>query len=209
MVFFMRHFISLRRSALLFYNLSVFLFLLLSLLLIWHNVTLAKPSAQPQIFYQPLPEAPALRVWWKIQLNAHKELEQALHSGVPLDFVLEIEGMERGFFGGKVFKSTLKRSYRLLYHNLAQQYVVIDLAVDRLENFRRLDTALAYLGEEKVFFLPANKLMLHDTKTMPRYRGRLRLRLDNSNLPLLLRGANVFSDDWTLQSPWLAWSWPK
>ncbi len=203
----MRHFTSQGLKA--FYPFWLLLFLFSLLLLTWQNLTLAKASREAEIFYRPLPEQIALAVRWDVRLNADQDLEQALHSGVPLDFIVEIEGMERGFFGGKTFLPVLKRRYRLLYHNLAQQYVVIDLGEDRLENFRRLDTALAYFNEEKILRLPIDKLVLHDAKSQPRYRGRLRFRFDNSSLPLLLRGANVFSQRWTLQSPWRAWSWPE
>lgn len=202
----MRHFTS--QGPKIFYPFSFFL-LLFSLLLTWQNFGLAKADDEAEIFYRPLPEQIALAVHWEVRLSADQDLEQALHSGVPLDFVVEIEGMERGFFGGKTFRPVAKYRYRLLYHNLAQQYVVIDLRADRLENFRRLDTALAYFNEEKILPLPIDKLVLHDAKNQPRYRGRLRFRLDNSNLPLLLRGANIFSQRLTLQSPWRTWSWPN
>lgn len=203
----MRHFTSQGLNA--FYPFWLFFFLFTLLLLTWQNLTLAKASREADIFYRPLPEQIALAVHWEVRFRADQDLEQALHSGVPLDFVLEIEGLERGLFGGKIFRPVLQRRYRLLYHNLAQQYVVIDLSADRLENFRRLDTALAYFNEEKILPLPIDKLVLHDAKSRPRYRGRLRFRFDNNSLPLLLRGANVFSQRWTLQSPWRAWSWPE
>lgn len=133
-----------------------------------------------------------------LALNA--TLEEALHRGVPLYFVLEFEVARPRWwwFDEKVLTSTT--NYRIAWNALTRQYRVSSgLFAQTLYSLEEVERFLSRVTSRPVARRDA-------LQKGARYEAALRLRLDVAQLPKPFQVDALASREWSLQSDWHRWS---
>lgn len=125
----------------------------------------------------------------------------ALDSGVPLVFELEVEIFTpRDWLWDKTLASYRFR-YRLLYHALTQQYIVTNINSGIQNSYSRRNTALLSMG--RIHNLPL--VEMQQLPVADKYLGRVRVSLDIGSLPAPMRPWAYINTDWLLASEWFTW----
>lgn len=125
----------------------------------------------------------------------------ALHSGVMLTLLLEIEVERERTLLWDAELTSLSQRYELRYHALTRQYLVKNLSTGVQQAFPTQEAALAALGEIKDVPLLDEHLLIPGAN----YSARLRARLDHSSLPAPLRLTALLSPAWQTSSVWYTW----
>ena len=128
-------------------------------------------------------------------------LVDALHEGVPLTFLLEIEIVRPRPYWVDDVVAHLQQRYRLEYHALTRQYLLTNVNSGSQFRFPSLEAAVSVLGTVVRLPLVDRNLLARDQD----YYGRLQVLLDEEALPVPLRLLSYFSADWRLQSAWYTW----
>ncbi len=134
------------------------------------------------------------------EVTLNPTLEEALHKGVPLYFLLEFEVIRPRWYwlNEKVF--SIQQQYRLSYNALTRQYRI---GVGALyHNFAAMPEALDFLSRvRRRQVLERGVLVKGNT-----YVAGVRMRLDVSQLPKPFQLNALASRDWNLGSEWHRWS---
>jgi len=128
--------------------------------------------------------------------------EEALHSGVPLTFVTEIEVLRprRWLWDARVAR--LEQRHVLRWHALSERYVLEHLNTGERRSFRSLARALQALGTLRGLPMLDRRLLRVGTA----YDARLRARLSVEDLPAPMRPFAYLERDWRrLRSGWYRW----
>ena len=135
---------------------------------------------------------------FEIALNS--TLEDALHKGVPLYFLLEFEVIRPRWYWLNENVFNTRQQYRLAFNALTRQY---RLGVGSLyQNFGALSEALDFLSRvRRRQVLEASMLGKGNAYTVG-----VRMRLDVSQLPKPFQLNALASRDWNLGSEWHRWS---
>ena len=140
-----------------------------------------------------------------IRFQFGNEIIEAIESGVPITFVLEIEVEQQRWWAWNKLVAALSQRFVLQYHALSRQYLIINLNTGvQVSHYTRTGAELA-LGT--IGRLPLIDRTLIEPGTS--YRARLRTRLDIEALPSPLRPWAYFSTGWRLTSEWFEWSLPS
>ena len=136
-----------------------------------------------------------------ISYRLSTEAMDALHSGVPLGFRLDIEIIHprRWWFDND--NAALRQSYALEYYALSERYIVVNINSGDQVSFASLLAALEFLGR-------IERLPLIDTAVLDDDRGyyvRLRASLDQEQFPGPLRLLAFWRRDWAIASEWYRW----
>jgi hypothetical protein len=125
----------------------------------------------------------------------------ALESGVPLTFELQVELVRPRdlWFDEKV--ATLVQDYRLRYHALSRRYVLINLNTGESRSFSTREGAMRKLGRVRSFPVIDRSLL----KAGQEYQLWLRAGLDVDELPPPLKTGAYLSPQWRLLSEWHVW----
>ena len=135
-----------------------------------------------------------------IDIALNPTLEDALARGINLHFLLELElSRPRNWWLDEGIADA-RRKLRIYYHLLLRRYVVENGYTTQTAG--TLAEALALLGRVEDWQVLERGAL----RTGKRYEGRLRLRLDTSQLPKPLSIGAVTSDRWELATPWHGWS---
>ena len=128
-------------------------------------------------------------------------LEEALHNGVALPLLIEIEArQQRDYLWNKTIAHVEQR-YLLSYNTLTKQYLLLNRNTDALSRLPSLVAVKAVLGSLSRFpFLDRNLLQPDEKNT-----ARLRITLETDQLPVPLRLMSYVSSDWDMQSEWYQW----
>ena len=133
------------------------------------------------------------------ELSLNATLDEALHRGVPLYFILELEiSRPRWFwFDDKVLTSSVQ--YRITWNALTRQYRVSSgLIGETLYTLEEIERFLSRVTSRPV----ARRDQLQKGS---RYDAALRLRLDVNQLPKPFQVDALASREWTLSSDWYRW----
>lgn len=130
-----------------------------------------------------------------------QETIQALESGVPITFVIEITLKRKRDFLWDAAVTTLRQQYRLQHHALSEQHLLVNLATGTSRSFFRLEDAVDAL--EHITAIP----LIETDKLDPNevYIGQLRVSLDIEALPIPMRPLAYLSPEWWMSSPWHQW----
>ena len=136
-----------------------------------------------------------------VSYRLSSEAIDALHSGVPLGFRLDVEIFHprRWWFDND--DATLQQFYQLDYHALSERYIVLNTNSGDQVSFGSLLAALDYLGR-------VERLPLIDTAVLDEDRGydaRVRVSLDQEQFPGPLRLLAFWRRDWSIASEWYRW----
>ena len=136
-----------------------------------------------------------------IEYRLSSEAREALLSGLPLRFRLEVEFLHprRLWFDGE--EASLRQLYELEYHSLSERYLVETANSGVQESFSSLLAALSFLG--RVEHLPLIDAAVLDPER--EYDLRLRAVLDVDQFPGPLRLLAFWRRDWSLASDWFRW----
>lgn len=126
---------------------------------------------------------------------------EALESGVPLTFELDIELVRPRtlWFDQKI--ATLTQRYRVRYHALSRRYVLTNLNTGENRSFTSHVSALTELGTVRSLPIINRSLLDQDQQ----YELWLRAGLDVDDLPPPLKTGAYLSPQWRLLSEWHRW----
>lgn len=133
-----------------------------------------------------------------IDIKLTPALDDALHKGVPLYFVLEFELIRARWYWLNEKIITLSQQQRLQYNTLTRQYRVGAGAL--YQNFSSLNEALAYMSRVRRRQDIEPGALRKDTA----YAAMLRLRFDATQLPKPFQLHT--GRDWNMSSDWYKWT---
>jgi hypothetical protein len=127
-------------------------------------------------------------------------LEDALHKGIPLYFLLEFEMVRSRWYWFNDKAVSRQQQYRLQFNALTRQYRIGVGAF--YQNFPTLNEALQVMSRvrRREDFEPG--ALSKGTS----YMAGLRLRLDTSQLPKPFNLNALGSREWNLGSDWMRWT---
>lgn len=134
----------------------------------------------------------------EIDVRLTPALDDALHKGVPLYFVLEFELIRSRWYWTNEKVALLQQQQRLSYNTLTRQYRV---GVGALyQNFSTLKEALGYMSRVRRRQDIEPGALRKDTA----YAAMLRLRFDTTQLPKPFQLHT--GRDWSVNSDWYRWT---
>jgi len=135
----------------------------------------------------------------QFDLSFNPTLEEALHKGVSLYFVLEFElARPRWYwFDEKLIQQSVQ--YRVTYSPLTRQYrITSGLLGQQLDSLEEVERQLSRVVSRPV-------AQVDQLTRGSRYDAAVRLRLDVTLLPKPFQINALASKDWSLQSDWYHW----
>lgn len=123
-------------------------------------------------------------------------VEEALHNGVSLYFVVEFELIRPRWYWFDARTVVSRLQYRLTYHALSRQYRLWTGALH--QPFSTLPEASRVLGRVRSWVV-LNRDQVAAGQT---YQAAVRMRLDVSQLPKPFQLSALTSSEWTLESDW-------
>ena len=138
----------------------------------------------------------------QLRYKFHPVVLEALDSGVPITLEMQIQVVHpRSWMWNEVVYG-LSQRYRIQYHALTRQYLVINLNNGVKSSYSSLGTALDAVGTVKNLPILDRRLL----RVGEHYQARLRTLLVVGALPSPLRIWAYFSKDWHQESDWYTWS---
>ena len=136
-----------------------------------------------------------------LRCTLSEEAIQALGSGVPITFAIEITLKRKRDFLWDPVVTTLRQQYRLQHHALSGQHLLVNLATGTSRSFLRLQDAVDAL--EHLTAIP----LIETDKLDPNevYIGQMRASLDIEALPTPMRPLAYLSPEWWISSHWHQW----
>lgn len=132
----------------------------------------------------------------QLSFRLSQEAEEALHNGVSLVLVLEVNVRQERSYLWDDSLATLEQRYHLSHHNLSDRYIIDNENIGVRNSFPSLYAALNSLG--RVQRLPLlDRSLIEPGK---RYYVELSSYLDIEALPAPLRPAAYLSPAWRLTS---------
>ncbi len=142
-----------------------------------------------------------IKVDSEVRYRVDEKVKSALNNGIEIFFGFELElQMQREIWPDTTI-AILKQKFRLKYHALSKQYVLVNVDQGQERSFPDLYSAFYYMGRFRNLVL-AN---LDSMELDKQYQVRARARLLSENLPLPLRIKSYFSKDWRPSSGWTVW----
>lgn len=127
-------------------------------------------------------------------------LDEALHKGVPLYFVLEFELIRARWYWLNEKIAAAQVQYRLSYNPLTRQYRIGVGTV--YQNFSSLAESLQFLSRVRRKEDVEPGALRRDTS----YTAALRMRFDTSQLPRTFQITALGSREWNISSDWFRWT---
>lgn len=153
----------------------------------------------------PTVEDLRLQVNARLALELNPATEEALHKGIPLEVVFDINLLRhRWWWTNKLLADwTLRR--QISFHALSRQYLVSGMTPSRpAESFGALDLALVHAGNLSRLELGLTPKKNFDPSA--RHLMQLRARLDIESLPSVMRPLAYASPAWRLNTGWTEWT---
>ena len=151
--------------------------------------------------YRVEPQRISINVSTDLALN--ETIEDALHRGINLYFLLELSLQRHRFMIWNERISKHGESIVLKYHALSGRYLILDNRGEMRSSFHNIDSALDYIDE-----LGPHDLILPDgfqIQPDANYYVAARIKLNIEALPMPLRPIAYLSSTWRLNSPWILW----
>ncbi|HLS54834.1 MAG TPA: DUF4390 domain-containing protein [Zeimonas sp.] len=167
---------------------------------LWGQMPAARADDAPEVTERPRLELNVEGDSWLLSddfdVPLTPALEEAVRRGVPLYFVLEFELIRPRWWWTDERLAERSIVFRLAYHALTRQF---RLGFDGLtQTFESLDEATRTMASVRNW-------RVADASRVPRgtsYEGRVRLRLDASQLPKPFQVNAITNRDWNPQSEW-------
>ncbi len=139
----------------------------------------------------------------QLEYGLSKAAIEALESGVPLTFEMEVEIFKprKWMWDESIYK--FSQTYQIAYHALTQQYIVTNASSGLQNNYSNMKTALLTMG--RINDVPFLKKEILDKGGTEKVFARLRVSLIINELPVPMRPWAYISSDWRLSSEWFVW----
>lgn len=138
---------------------------------------------------------------WVLSVDFDVPLTPALHDalarGVPLYFAADFEMWRPRWWWWDAEVAAETRTWRLAYHALTRSYRLISDGV--IEPFETLDEAVRALSRVRGWRVAPVTALSAGVE----YEARVRLRLDNSQLPKPFQVGSLTNREWNPQSEWM------
>ncbi len=125
--------------------------------------------------------------------------KEALHKGVPLTWIVQVELLEVGRVWDRTIYSE-ELPYRLQYHALLNQYDVV-ASNQESEMFLTLNAALSFMSNLQ----DAKPISAGLFRAGHRYKLAIKCRFNRESLPVPLRPFAYLDTQWYLSSDWYIW----
>tara|TARA_R110002096_G_scaffold141847_1_gene296825 strand:+ start:2574 stop:3131 length:558 start_codon:yes stop_codon:yes gene_type:complete len=142
-----------------------------------------------------------IRVNCEVEYKLDDRVKEALRNGIAMSFILEIELREESDYWVDPLLSQLKREFRVKYHALSNQFVMVEMGSHKERTFPDLYSAFYY--QRKIRNAELASLDMLDLEH--EYYFRARARLASERLPLPLRIKSYISTGWRPSSGWTVW----
>ena len=142
-----------------------------------------------------------IRVDCDIQYGLDDSVKEALRNGIEMSFLLEIELRQQHHYWLDPLVNNLSREFRVKYHALSKQYVMIEMGSHKERSFPDLYSAFYY--QRKIH--NAELASIDSLDVEQEYYFRVRARLLSEKLPLPLRIKSYVSSNWRPSSGWTVW----
>jgi len=146
----------------------------------------------------PAEDGYALEADFEVDLTGR--LEDALHKGVALHFVVEFEITRPRWYWLDERVGAASRTTRLSFHALTRTYRLSSGSLHQA--LPTLGEALRALGTVRGWTVLERGQLAPDTA----YAAAARLRLDVTQLPKPFQVSALANPEWTLFSPWQRWT---
>lgn len=137
----------------------------------------------------------------RIEYDFSDDILEALDSGVPITVALEIDIAKPRDWLWDDTVAELTQFFRIEFHALTRQYVVINLNSRAQNSYHTRHLALTAMGKISELPLLDKRLLKADTV----YQARLRAKLVIADLPTPLRPWAYLSSEWRMASEWYIW----
>lgn len=143
---------------------------------------------------------PRIELFARFNIGLNSDLDEALKNGLTLPFIYEFKLTKPRAYAwyrqvADGFGSNAQLTHRLSYQPLTKQYRVTAGGVVR--HFSNLEDALTALGIIRNWsVLDGSDIAADD------FGGRIRLRLDTSQLPKAYQVSTIGNENWQLDSGW-------
>lgn len=135
------------------------------------------------------------------RLRLTADVRAALHNGVDLSLAWEASIQRVRAWWPDAEVAYITQRYRLSFHELSLQYIVTNLNTGQRRSYSQLSIALERIGTLFGFPLIDRVLVEGGAQVV----GRVRVRLQQDELPLPLRAVALFDGDWDLATEWYRW----
>lgn len=142
-------------------------------------------------------EGPTISADFRFELPAR--LEDALHGGIPLYFVVECEVTRPRWYWLDERLVSQRMQFRLSFHALTRQYRLSTGALH--QNFGTLMEAIAVMQRLRGWIVAEPDQLRVDTE----YDAWLRMRLDTALLPKPFQVAAITNREMSVGSSWRRW----
>lgn len=136
----------------------------------------------------------------QFEVDLTNRLDEALHSGVSLYFVVEFELVRPRWYWFDEKSVASRLQYRLTYHALSRQYRLWTGTLH--QPFATLSEALRVLGRVRSWVV----LERDQVSTDRTYQAGVRMRLDTAQLPKPFQINAITNREWVLSSEWTRFS---
>lgn len=147
-----------------------------------------------RVALEAVEEGYAVNAQFEVELTTR--LEEALHSGVSLYFVVEFELVRPRWYWFDERSVASRLQYRLTYHALSRQYRLWTGTLH--QPFGSLGEALRVLGRVQSWGVLERDQVSPDRT----YQAGVRMRLDTAQLPKPFQLTAITNREWTLASDW-------
>jgi len=138
----------------------------------------------------------------RVDIALSESMHKALENGIALEFVFKADiGVAREWLWDKNLAKEQRR-YKLAYHALSENWLLIDLTNREARTFSNLNTALKALSQINAWAVAPAEVLPENRRLI----GRARVELSVNELPLPLRLPALIDPQWSLQSKWYLWS---
>jgi hypothetical protein len=142
-----------------------------------------------------------VKVDCEIQYRLDDRVNEALTNGIEMSFLLEIELRQESDYWLDPLLSQLKREFRVKYHALSKQFVMVEIGSQIERSYP--DLYSAFYSQRQIHNVELASIDALDLKQ--EYYFRARARLVSEKLPLPLRIKSYVSSDWRPSSGWTEW----
>jgi hypothetical protein len=142
-----------------------------------------------------------IKINCEVQYGLDDRVKEALRNGIEMSFLLEIELRQQSHYWIDPLLSEFQREFRVKYHALSKQFVMVDMGNQKERSFPDLYSAFYYQRRIR----NAELASIDSLDLEKEYYFRARARLVSENLPLPLRIKSYVSSGWRPSSGWTVW----
>lgn len=135
------------------------------------------------------------------EINLPPHIIGAFEQGFDLPLAMEVEVFQHNKYWLDKEIVMIKQNYQIQYHTLLDTVSVLNLNAGSRHYYSNLKEALAALSVLVGFPM----LDKHSLTAGKNYSARVRIGIDEAELPVPLKTSGLWDDRWNLVSDWMEW----